>query len=513
MRPAAGSWIIDRRKAGEAFVSPMSDQQTEQALRARVLAEQVRLMSKFTTSPLFGSIFLGAMLVWLCAHEHGFAAAFSWYALLMSVTFIRWRIARAYLRHPHPDSSVRKFRTTMLTMAAVAGAVWSMSGTLLLPSDSLREVIVAVFFIGATASGMGSQAPVPYAYACLLVPFMLPYAINQMLMGQERIVLGIALLLYIPIMLIIARRQTISFEQQIRLAFENESLVDALRRERDLTARINQELQAQIEEQRSATHRIGALNRRLQMQATELQAANKDLEGFSYSVSHDLRGPLRAIDGFSNLLQEHGQLHADPQAVHCLTRIRDNIARMSALIDDLLEFARCGRQTLHREDLDMESLVREVYLEIRSAYPHVEIEFVVEPLPGARGDTALIRQVWLNFLDNAVKYSTRVTRPLVTVTGRESHDHAIFEISDNGVGFDARYGDTIFQVFQRLHGSEYPGTGVGLAIVQRIVNRHGGEVWARSTLGQGSTFGFSLPLHELTASGTSVDAVAIDEVE
>jgi signal transduction histidine kinase len=491
----------------------MNDQHTAEQLRARIEAEQVKLMSQFTTSPLFGTIFLGPMLAWLSMEDHGAWAAFGWYGLLMLVTFVRWRVARAYLAQPRLGETVRRWRTTMLFLAAIAGAVWSMSGTLLLPSDPLREVIVAVFFIGASASGMGSQAPVPYAYACLLIPFMLPYAINQIVMGSERVVLGAGALLYIPIMLVIARRQTASFERQIRLAFENESLIEALRRERDRTAQVNEVLQTQVEEQRTATRHIRALNRKLQLQTVELQAANKDLEGFSYSVSHDLRGPLRAIDGFSSLLQDHRQLQEDAEAKHYLTRIRENIARMSTLINELLAFARCGRETLRREDLDMDALAREALQQVSAAYPNTGVEVVIEPLPDGRGDLGLIRQVWLNFLDNAVKYTTRVAHPRVIISGREEQDKVVFEISDNGVGFDSHYSDALFQVFHRLHGSEYPGTGVGLAIVQRIVSRHGGDVWARSIPGEGSTFGFSLPLHELTASDAQINVETGDVVE
>ena len=490
----------------------MNDQQTAEQLRARVEAEQVRLMSQFTTSPLAGSIFLGAMLAWLCMQEHGVARAWGWYALLMLVTFIRWRVARGYLSTPnHSVGSVQRWRATMLSLAAVAGGVWSLSGTVLLPTDPQREVIVAVFFIGATASGMGSQAPVPYAYAALLIPFMLPYAVNQFLLGAERIVLGMGLLLYIAVLLVIARRQTISFERQIRLVFENESLVEALRRERDRTKQVNEELQTQVEEQRRASRRIRALNRELQSQAAELQAANKDLEGFSYSVSHDLRGPLRAIDGFSSLLHAKPQLQEDAEARHYVTRIRENIARMSALINDLLAFARCGRETLRREDLNMEALAKDALQQVRAAYPGIDVEVSMESLPDARGDVALVRQVWLNLLDNAVKYSTRVKQPRITISGREEQDRVVFEISDNGVGFDSRYSDKLFLVFHRLHGSEYSGSGVGLAIVHRIVARHGGDVWARSTLGQGSTFSFSLALNEMTSSDPQINT-AIEDV-
>jgi signal transduction histidine kinase len=378
-----------------------------------------------------------------------------------------------------------------------------MSGTLLLPHDPELEVIIAVFFVGASASGIGSQAPVRNGYAALLIPFILPYAISQMLMGGDRRVLGLAYLLYIPVMIVIANRQTTSIRQKIRLALENEALVDELRRERDRTEQVNVRLQQQIEEQRRSAQRIRSLNRHLQSQAAELMAANRDLEGFSYSVSHDLRAPLRAIDGFSSLLHDEFTVQTMPQADHYIGRIRDNIVRMSSLIDGLLEFARCGREILERSDLDMNVLAAEAAGHARAAYASASTaQFEIRPLPHARGDARLVLQVWQNLLDNAVKYSSRVEHPVIRIVGHEHPDKITFEVSDNGVGFDSRYSESLFGVFQRLHGAaEYPGSGVGLAIVQRIVTRHGGEVWARSEPGQGATFGFSLPAqHEHSVS-------------
>jgi signal transduction histidine kinase len=469
----------------------------------RVLVEQVALMSRLTTAPLFGSIIIGGMLAWLTHREYGWIASGAWYVLLMLVTFTRWRVARRYLSRPRYAAEARRWRGLMLTFAAVAGAVWSMSGTLLLPHDPELEVIIAVFFVGASASGIGSQAPVRNGYAALLIPFILPYAISQMLMGGDRRVLGLAYLLYIPVMIVIANRQTTSIRQKIRLALENEALVDELRRERDRTEQVNVRLQQQIEEQRRSAQRIRSLNRHLQSQAAELMAANRDLEGFSYSVSHDLRAPLRAIDGFSSLLHDEFTVQTMPQADHYIGRIRDNIVRMSSLIDGLLEFARCGREILERSDLDMNVLAAEAAGHARAAYASASTaQFEIRPLPHARGDARLVLQVWQNLLDNAVKYSSRVEHPVIRIVGHEHPDKITFEVSDNGVGFDSRYSESLFGVFQRLHGAaEYPGSGVGLAIVQRIVTRHGGEVWARSEPGQGATFGFSLPVqHEHSVS-------------
>lgn len=482
----------------------------------RVLVEQVALMARLTTAPLFGSIFVGAMLAWLTHTKHGWPVSAGWYVLLMLVTLTRWRVARAYLASARSAAETRRWRALMLTLAAVAGGVWSISGTLLLPPEPQREVIVAVFFVGASASGIGSQAPVRHGYAALLIPFVLPYALNQILMGgSERVVLGLAYLLYIPVMLVIANRQTRSIEQQIRLAIENETLADELRRERDRTATANTELQRQIEEQRRSVQRIRSLNRHLQSKTAELQAANKDLEGFSYSVSHDLRAPLRAIDGFSSLLREELASGGSGPANHYLARIRDNITRMSSLIDDLLEFARCGRETLERTDLDMNALASEAAGDALAAHAtSASPQITIRPLPAARGDARLILQVLQNLLDNAVKYSSRVEQPSIEIAGREEQDRIVFEVSDNGVGFDSQYSESLFGVFQRLHGAhEYPGSGVGLAIVQRIVMRHGGEVWARSQPGRGATFGFSLPAHhEHSVSDPNVPVPEITRV-
>jgi light-regulated signal transduction histidine kinase (bacteriophytochrome) len=258
---------------------------------------------------------------------------------------------------------------------------------------------------------------------------------------------------------------------------------------------VNRELQEQVEQHQRSSERIRTLNRDLELQAAELRTVNSDLEGFSYSVSHDLRAPLRAIDGFSRLLEEQAASADTVEARHYLSRIRENIARMSMLIDDLLAFARCGRQPVDMSELQMEELVRTAVGEALAAHPASNpAAITIEPLPPARGDQRLMLQVWINLLDNAVKYSSKVAAPEIAVRGREEDDRVVYEVIDNGVGFDSRHSGGLFGVFQRLHGArEYPGTGVGLAIVQRIVTRHGGEAWAKSEVNQGATFGFALP--------------------
>ncbi|MET0534323.1 MAG: ATP-binding protein [Steroidobacter sp.] len=461
-------------------------------------------MCRLTTSPLFGSVILGVMMAWLTVEDHGVTAAVAWYVVLLLVLLLRWQVAAAFLRRPRDLADTKRWRAAMMVGAAVGGAVWSIAGSFLLPHDPTREVIMAVLFIGATASGMGSQAPVRHAYACLLIPFVVPHLITQFVLGGDRVVLGLAFILYMPIMLVIAGRQTVSIERQIRLAIENESLAEELRQERDRANQARMELEVQLEEQKRSTQRIRDLNTELENQAAELRTVNGDLEGFSYSVSHDLRAPLRAIDGFSRLLGDEKSKNISPETRHYLQRIRANVIHMSSLIDDLLEFARCGRQSLDHGRLDMERLARDAAEQARASRLNEEIEPVISiaKLPVARGDERLMSQVWLNLLDNAVKYSSKVEKPQIQVTGREDGDRLVYEIIDNGVGFDSKFTNNLFGVFRRLHGArEYPGTGVGLAIVQRIVTRHGGEVWAHSEPGRGATFSFSLPKPALRAVG------------
>jgi signal transduction histidine kinase len=473
-------------------------------IEARVLSEQVALMCRLTTSPLSASVIVGAMMVWLTMEDYGLAAALSWYLGLLLVLLLRWQIAASYLRRPRDLAQTKRWRAAMMAGAILGGATWSIAGSFLLPHDPTREIVMSVFFIGCTASGMGSQAPVRHAYACLLIPFVLPYIAMQLLLGGDRIVVALAFMLYIPVMLVIANRQTVSIERQIRLAMENESLIEQLRQERDRANQARLDLEVQLEEQKRSTQRIRDLNIELERQAQELRAANGDLEGFSYSVSHDLRAPLRAIDGFSQLLMDDKSKSVGNETRHYLQRIRANVAQMASLIDDLLEFARCGRQSLEFGGLDMKQLARNAAEQARAerlneaSTPTIEIG----DLPIARGDEGLIRQVWINLLDNAVKYTSKVAEPRIVVSGREDGERLVYEIRDNGVGFDSSFSSNLFGVFRRLHGArEYPGSGVGLAIVQRIVIRHGGEVWAHAEPNKGATFSFSLPKPVLRAVG------------
>jgi PAS domain S-box-containing protein len=220
-------------------------------------------------------------------------------------------------------------------------------------------------------------------------------------------------------------------------------------------------------------------------------ALNKELESFSYSVSHDLRAPLRAVDGYARMLEEDYGGRLDEEGRRLLAVVRDSAKRMGQLIDDLLAFSRLGRQDPVKREVDMAALAREVIDELaRGARKGIELT----ELPPAQADRALFKQVWANLIGNALKYSGKRADARIEVGGRRDAAENVYWVRDNGVGFDMRYVDKLFGVFQRLHGAdEFPGTGVGLAIVQRVVARHGGRVWAEGRPGEGACFYFSLP--------------------
>jgi PAS domain S-box-containing protein len=231
--------------------------------------------------------------------------------------------------------------------------------------------------------------------------------------------------------------------------------------------------------------------------ADELERKNKELEAFSYSVSHDLRAPLRAVVGFANLLAEEHSSQLDEEARRKLNIVRSEGERMSVLIDDLLAFSRLGRQAIQPKDLDMKALAKGMYDRLSAQNGGTKAEFQLGSLPHAKADRALLEQVWANFLSNALKFSAKRERPVIEVGAVSDGTEHIYFVRDNGAGFDPRYQSKLFGVFQRLHDTaEFAGTGVGLALVQQIINRHGGRVWAEGKPDAGATFYFTLPMEQ-----------------
>lgn len=256
-----------------------------------------------------------------------------------------------------------------------------------------------------------------------------------------------------------------------------------------------------VTERRRAEAEILRLNseleERVRSRTAELEAANRELEAFSHSVSHDLRAPLRAINGYAWMLLDSHGARLDAEAKRLLGVIQENSLRMAHLIDDLLALSRVGRQQMRSIHLDVSEVAAAAWEEVLAHDPSPPATLRLASLPEATGDPALLRQVFVNLLANALKFSSKRELREVTVGGGVRGAESVYFVQDNGAGFDPAYAAKLFEVFERLHGQrEYPGTGVGLSIVKRIVERHGGRVWAEGAPGAGATFSFALPRGE-----------------
>jgi light-regulated signal transduction histidine kinase (bacteriophytochrome) len=254
------------------------------------------------------------------------------------------------------------------------------------------------------------------------------------------------------------------------------------------------ELNREIAERKRAEEEISRLNVDLEYHVVQLEESNRELDAFSYSVSHDLRSPLRHMAGFMELLQKRSWPQLDETGRHYMTVISESSIRMGMLIDDLLAFSRIGRSEMRTVTIRVKKLVQEAIGELREETKERDIAWKIGELPDINGDPSLLRLVLVNLISNALKFTRPRPRAEIEIGCTEEKDEFVFFVRDNGVGFDMNYAEKLFGVFQRLHHrDEFEGTGIGLANVRRIVSRHGGRAWAVGSLDQGATFFFSLP--------------------
>lgn len=253
-------------------------------------------------------------------------------------------------------------------------------------------------------------------------------------------------------------------------------------------------LVAIIAERIEKIRKLNDLNKQLQNQSEKLEDANQELEAFAYSVSHDLRVPLRAIDGFSRILVEDYEDTLDEEGIRLLNIVRENTAKMGHLIDDILLLSRASRQEMVLNEIDMAALARSVYNEFQTDLTDRDVEFIVGDIPNAYGDRAMLGQVFQNLIGNAIKFTRNKNPAVIEVGGEKEGKDIVYYVKDNGAGFDMKYINKLFGLFQRLHSpEEFEGTGVGLSIVQRVIRRHGGKVWGEGAVGQGASIYFTLP--------------------
>ncbi|MBA3074733.1 MAG: PAS domain-containing protein [Anaerolineae bacterium] len=280
-------------------------------------------------------------------------------------------------------------------------------------------------------------------------------------------------------------------EQHLALQAELKNLLDQAEQSRQALLTI-------VEDQKLALEEIKLLNKtlddRVHQRTAQLKATNEELESFAYSISHDLRAPLRAIDGYSRILEQDYTHMLDVEGVRLLNIVRSSTKGLDRLITDLLSLSRVGRSDLKLETLDMKSMVDSIYQDLIKTETQEKIYFTVHELPSGYGDSTLINLVWKNLISNAIKYSLPKEHIVIEIFGTSDSEKCTYSIKDNGVGFNPDYKEKLFGLFQRLHkASDFEGTGAGLAIVHRIVTRHNGKVWGNGEVDVGAEFSFTLP--------------------
>jgi signal transduction histidine kinase len=330
--------------------------------------------------------------------------------------------------------------------------------------------------------------------------FYVPLIAAAALYCTSRTAIGLAV--FFLVLMTIELLTGVSSQPEVRqLAIVNRGLAMAMVavmavvmiRYRHVRSELSAAQQRRVETAEEVQRLNAELEARVERRTEQLAAVNKELEAFTYSVSHDLRAPLRGMSGFARVLEEDYADKLDDDGRRYLQIIKSNAAQMGQLIDDLLALSRLGRQPLKATTISLEALANEGIRQAASEAGNRQIEFTVDSLPPARGDVSLVRQVLVNLLSNAVKFTRHVSGARIHVGSQTQNGEVAYFVRDNGAGFDMRYVGKLFGVFQRLHGPEdYAGTGVGLAIVKRIIDRHGGRVWAEGAPGKGASFYFTL---------------------
>ena len=352
-------------------------------------------------------------------------------------------------------------------MKAVSRTLWLSAG---IAAGVMGISLLAAYLLAAVLQGWISQPVLALAETATAISTRQDYSVRAPKLGEDE--LGVL---------------TDAFNQMLaRIEDQNR----ALKQSEEQLRRYATELEHRVAER---THELEERNEALRRNAAELTASNTELDAFAYSVSHDLRAPLRSIDGFSQVLLEDYAARLDEAGRDSLQRVRAATQRMGTLIDDLLKLARVTRAEMRTEAVDLSDMARDIAAELQRTTPTRQVEFAIAPGLGTRGDPRLLRVALDNLLRNSWKYTAKQAQPRIEFGSIQVNGTRAFMVRDNGAGFDMKYADKLFWVFQRLHSvAEFEGTGVGLATVRRIISRHGGRIWAEGAVDQGATFYFTL---------------------
>lgn len=440
-------------------VTGAADEQSQQ-----LLAEQIRLLYRNTTLAQIVTLLNGALLAAIQSTALGYLAVIPWFTLLAIVSFSRVALAAAF-HHAAPDRRQSAiWRNLYCASAALGGAAWGASGFMLFTPDSFVHQIFLAFVLSGMLAGaigiMGSWFP---AFALFSTLIGLPTALRFAMVGEDmHIAMAWLIFLFMATMLVVAYRVNRAIVESLRLRFENRKLIDEL-------------------------------ERRVTERTRDLSRANQDLEKFAYAASHDLQEPLRTVANFAELLDSRYSDKLDADGREFIHYVVTGAHHMRKLVDDLLTYSRVDADTPTPVDVDCNALVEELRKDLTAAIAESGATIDCDLLHTVRGNPVQVKQVLSNLLINAIKFRREVP-PRIHIRSVREDDSCIISVQDNGMGIPAKYLKRVFNMYERLHSSpRYPGTGMGLALCKKIIERHHGRIWVESTEGTGSTFHFSLP--------------------
>ena len=431
---------------------------------AHLLAEQIRLLYRNTTIAQIVTLLNGALLAAIQGTALGYRAVILWFTLLAVVSFSRIALAAAFHRAAPDHRQSAVWRNLYCVGAALGGMVWGASSFMLFTPDSFVHQIFLAFVLSGMLAGaigiMGSWFP---AFALFSILIGLPTALRFAMVGEGmHIAMAWLIFLFMATMLVVAYRVNRAIVESLQLRFENRKLID------ELEQRVNE-------------------------RTRDLSRANQDLEKFAYAASHDLQEPLRTVANFAELLSSRYSDRLDADGREFINYVVTGAHHMRKLVDDLLAYARVDAETPSPANVDCNALFGELRKDLIAAIAESGATINCGTLPTVSGNPVQIKQVFSNLLTNAIKFR-REAPPQIHIRSARENGLCIISVQDNGTGIPPKYQKRIFNMYERLHsGPRYPGTGMGLALCKKIVERHHGRIWVDSTEGAGSTFYFSLP--------------------
>jgi signal transduction histidine kinase len=469
------------------------------AYSEQIFAEQVALSYKLLPVGIIASLINSAVVTALLFNLMPPFVILSWFISLLAVSIIRLLLYKIAIKESAQKKRTALWANLFIAGIFLSGSIWGCAAFFALFHLSLAHQILVAYVLGGMAAGASSTFnSIRRAYFAFSIPVLLPQIIVFIISGEIlSITMGGMLVLFWLLITASAITNYQTTETSFRLRYEREDLILSLQNAQEQTVKKNAQLQKEIRQRELAEAALleehALLEKRVEQRTLELNSVNQELTDFTHSVAHDLRSPLLSIKNFAEMLDEESGGSLKESSKESLFYIRKSVGRMQDLIRDLLLLARVNRDEISKEAVNLSEIVADLFKNLRIQYPERDIELTMQPGITAECDPRLIRIVLENLIGNAWKYTGRTKSGHIEFSSIKKGQELIYCVKDNGVGFDMRYADRLFVPFKRLHSeSAFPGTGIGLATVHKIITRHGGRIWAESTPGNGAQFYFTL---------------------